>query len=717
MAGGKHVDQEKKEHGRSLQGTEKKGFFTRTAAVLAWPFIRFSQAIDRALPARFKPGRLLLNAGIARQLIVPFVTTILVVGVIGVSISYYYGSKLTREQLTQSTLAQLRDVNANFETYFSDAESVVRQFTESEKIKNGAWNEKEIRSAFQDVISTNKKYEAMMLATTNKQAVRAPLYYFEPDYDPTREDWYKLAANGAGKSVWTNPYVDTVRKENVVSVAQAVTSSRNVVRGAVKLDLFLSTLTSQVKNSKFGKSGYAVLLDPEGTYIAAPENGLIGKNISDQSFYRTMEKKGKSGMFSAEIDGTEKLICFVTNETTGWRLLGVIDASEFSGQANLIALPSIVTVAVILIVAILLTVYLIRRITSRIGRLQEAAGRVASGDLTVAIPVEGKDELAGLTAAINRMSEANRAAFIQINAVSQKIADASQTLVASSEENTASANEISATVNQIAVGAADQTKALDENQSALQTLVEETARMDSASRELLNRAKEMTDTSHAGNEAMEHLHEQSSVSEETTGQIVRKVKMLEQQAEQASQVIDVIGSISRKTNLLSLNASIEAAHAGEQGKGFAVVAREIRQLAGQTRRSTEKVTEHVNAMNEEMAAAVQMAEETRSAMEAQNQAVEQTRQAFREIERAIATNVEGIRSIVSSIGHARADIDRINKGSETIASTSEETAASTEEVSASVEEQTAAMEELNKLATDLDEQVRVMEKAIGRFKI
>jgi Methyl-accepting chemotaxis protein len=667
--------------------------------------------------------KLLVNGSLTRlsirkQFLIPFITVIVVIGLAGGLFSYFYGANVTENQLKQSTMAQLKATNQNFETYFSDAQSVVGQFAGSQLLDNPVKNQDQINKSFQDVISANTKYQALTYATPDKTIIRAPLYFFDKSYDPTKQSWYTTGANAAGKSAWTDPYLDNVTKEYVVSVTQAVMGTDNAqIKGILKLDLFIQSIVNEVNSTKFGQTGYALLLDPSGTYIAAPQNKLIGTSLAKQAFYQKLITMGKSGSFYGQINGQNKLICFQRNSTTGWILIGAIDRNEISGQANLITLPSAVTVLLILLVAILVTTLLLRSVVFRLRKIQQAARKVEQGDLTVSLPVIGHDELSDLTASINTMARANREAFRKMTEVTQQVAGASQTLVASAEENVASTNEISATVQEIAAGATSQSTALDENRGSLESLVAQIKKMDEKSKEVLAGANQMSTTSKGGEKTMGHLFAQSKASAETTGQIIDAVNNLEKHTKAINQIIDVLDSIARRTNLLSLNASIEAAHAGEQGKGFAVVASEIRKLARQTDESLQKVTRTIAAMTKETAHAVTLCEQTTETVKAQGEAVEATNSAFRQIEATIEDNVKGIRSIAESIRLTQEHTAQINQGMQTIAATSEETAASTEEVSASVEEQTAAMEELNKLAGDLDEQAQLMREAISRYKI
>ncbi|MCL1632682.1 methyl-accepting chemotaxis protein [Sporolactobacillus sp. CPB3-1] len=677
--------------------------------------LKSSDKLVRYLPVALIERRL-RNKSLRKQLLIPIISMIVVVGIIGGLFSYFYGAKLTRDQLIRSSMGQLTATDQTFNTYFDDAQSVARQFTMSKSLNNVQKNSEDIQQAFQNVLSSNTKYQALTYASAEGAVVRSPIYFFPKGYDPTEEPWYRSGASGSGQSKWTDPYVDKVTSQNVVSVVQAVMDSGQI-KGVLKMDLFIQSIIKQVSEAKLGDSGYTALLDSKGTYIASPKKNQIGKSIARQDFYKELRKRGKSGQFYANVNGRQELVIFQTNKTTGWTLLGFIDKSEISGKANLIVLPSIITLLVIIGVAILFTSYVLGRVTRRFKTLQTAAHRIENGDLTVHIPISSKDELAEVAKSINALASTNRKAFKQMIDVSHQITGASQTLVASAEENVASANEISATVTEIAAGASNQSQSIDESQSTMQTLLEAVGRIDARSKDVLQGAYRMTDYAKNGLDKMNHLSTQSKTSSETTQQIIHTVLRLDEHAKNVHKIIDVLDGIARRTNLLSLNASIEAAHAGEQGKGFAVVADEIRKLAQQTNHSLQEVTDMIESMNKEIQEAVAYCEQTNQTLEGQHEAVAEANKGFEEIKRTIELNVKGMQTIADAIISTNKQIEQINQGMQTIASTSEETAASTEEMSASVQEQTASMEELNKLAGDLERQAQLMQNEIKRFKI
>ncbi|MFT8872883.1 MAG: methyl-accepting chemotaxis protein [Sporolactobacillus sp.] len=668
------------------------------------------------LVKRLLPHHLMRHTSLRRQILLPFIVTTVIIGLAGSLFSYFYGEQTTKQQLIGSTLQQLKTTNADFDTYFSDAQSALQQFTNGSALSHPEKNSDAISAQFQSLLDANNRYQAITYGTADQLTIRAPLYFFPSNYDPRAENWYRLGLKAGGNPVFTSPYADQIIGQKVVSVVQAVKSGSHTL-GVIKLDLFIQNIINEVRDAHYGNSGYSALLDQGGTYIATPDSLDVGQSVKRQSFYRKMETLGKSGYFYAPIDGKEKLICFMRNATTGWILLGVIDNGEMTMSANLAALPSALTVAVILILAILLISYLIHPIIVRILLVQQAARRIGGGDLTVVLPVTGSDELTALMTSINEMAAKNRAAFQKVRVVSDQLSDASQTLVASAEENAASVSEISTSINEISKGTLTQSESLEQSKRAVTALVQAFMRMESRSSTVLDGAGQMDVTAKKGKQAMRQLAQQSEASASSTEQIIEKVRDLEVQAENVTDIVTVLGDIARKIKLLSLNASIEAARAGEAGKGFAVVASEVNKLAQQTNGSLKKISQVIERVMESTKNAAALSEQTGQMIQKQGAAVAQAELSFDDIGRTIAENVQGIREIAVDIRSVDEHIQSLNAGSEAIASTGRETAADTEEASASVEQQTAAMAELEKLAADLGEQAQTMREALQQFKL
>jgi methyl-accepting chemotaxis protein len=207
------------------------------------------------------------------------------------------------------------------------------------------------------------------------------------------------------------------------------------------------------------------------------------------------------------------------------------------------------------------------------------------------------------------------------------------------------------------------------------------------------------------------LKEQDQKMGETTkavGQVSDIIYSLNEKTDEIGHIIEVIQGVTKQTNLLALNAAIEAARAGEQGKGFAVVADEVRQLAEQSQASTGQIQSIINVVQSTTQMAVERVKFARETISEQNKAVENTTLIFQQILDIVGVIAKELQEISAATIQVKGESESVLQNIESISAVSEEAAASTEEVTASTEEQTSAIqfvvdeiEKLNKLAEEL----------------
>ncbi|MFC7395431.1 methyl-accepting chemotaxis protein [Scopulibacillus cellulosilyticus] len=655
--------------------------------------------------------------GIQGQILVPFLLLIILSGLVISFLGYEFSAQLTKKELTDSMLDKMVSVNDGFNYFFQNAENTVNLFSNKNELKNYKSNKSLILSEFKDLVKSDK---SILYAYMGDQA-KGKIYditgdTFPPHYDTRKQPWYKNAVENKGKVAWTKPYKDEATGQPVISVGRAIYKGNKLI-GVFSIDLSIQTLVNQVKDIKIGKNGYAVLFDQSGDYLATPHKDLLGKNASHTDYYKKMKKAGNSGIVHYAFKGQDKVMAFVTNKTTGWKVAGTIPVKEFTDKAKGLIFPSTITLIIVLMIAIFISYIVTRRMTKPIGQLQKAMKRVEDGDFTVRTNINRHDEIGDLANSFNLMIRNNQQTTKKIVDVSNAVTDASQTLASSTEEHTAAASDIATTMEEISAGVLNQSELMEENMKASNILSDKMLMIENQSEQMQKEADEMNDASNRGIEAIKMLRSQSERTTGITAEIIESIFELNKRSDAVSDIVKTISEIASQTNLLALNAAIEAARAGEHGRGFAVVADEVHKLAEQSDDALKQVAKLIKQIQDGTNQTVTLAGDTSRIIEEQYEMVNNTEKAFKIIHQTIEKNSSLIDQITASINEMIDQNDKVKKNIENITAISQETAAGTEEITASIEEQTASMEQLSKMADELEIQAEEMKKELQQIKL
>ncbi|GCL72778.1 methyl-accepting chemotaxis protein [Paenibacillus naphthalenovorans] len=396
---------------------------------------------------------------------------------------------------------------------------------------------------------------------------------------------------------------------------------------------------------------------------------------------------------------------------------------EEASAANRQLVDSVVTTVLFLsvfacILAVLIGVYITRIIKKPILTIAASAKEISSGILTGDdIKVKNRDEIADLANSFNQMKMNLRHLIGQVSNNAKQVSATSHDLFESAEQTSKATEQISIAIQEVALGSEKQVhSAAEANQAAAEILrgMNQAALSIQSVADLTTTANEKAT---AGNKVVTQAMEQMNVMQRSVGHTAEVMNALGEKSKEIGHIVQLITEISNQTNLLALNAAIEAARAGEHGRGFAVVADEVRKLAEQSGDAAGQIRQLIGEVQAEADKAVQSMDEGANVILEGIQMVHQSGEAFRDIVKAIeqvAAESQEVSAIIEQVNSSSQSMAEMMEG---VAHIAEQSAGNTQNVAASAEEQNASMEEISASAESLSKMAQDLQEMISKFKV
>ena len=568
----------------------------------------------------------------------------------------------------------------------------------------------------------------------------------ELGYDPRQRGWYKQAVEADGDIVITPVYIATDGTP-VVALAKTVKDNSGALLGCVGVDINLADLTSFISDSRIGRTGYCMLVQNDGMILADPKHPQYNFKImseTDIPAFAEIEKTNQSSIVVTSNGEKWKAFIFPLSELE-WKLVVLIKQSEILSVFSALLQNMIFIGLLMFVIYFTLAAFVVRVLKKYLNRLGIVLGKVAQGDLTDRIQVKWRNEIGQILTSLNTAidhshtmlsvlhdevdkmkavgsdlssnMEETAAAIRQIGGNVMNVKEKAITQSASVTETVATVEQINGKLNRLVQGIETQTENISESTAVITHMAENTVRI--------------SKTLEESNALIKTVYGQTKLGKDgarTANEVVTQIAERSEALLEASQVIQNIAS---QTNLLAMNAAIEAAHAGEAGKGFAVVADEIRKIAEETNKQGKQIgvvikesTEIIGRLTEAGAQAEKTFIDVYESVSKISEKEDSIVQVMYEQEtngKQVLEAIKKINDVTAEVSSGSAEMleggNQIAVEMRKLADITRETTDSMNEIASGAEQITNAVEEVNEITQKNKVSIENLANEVGKFKL
>ncbi|MHB0882008.1 methyl-accepting chemotaxis protein [Paenibacillus sp. SEL1] len=653
------------------------------------------------------------------RLIISFLAVLLIPSVLIGYFSYQGATTQLSQQMGGSVYTNLYLIRSNVNQYVAPIMKDLDVLTTEINSDSIGTNQEALQKKLDVIVKAHPELDAALLGNAKGQYIRSPKKQ-EADYDPRERKWYKNAMLEKGKVFVGVPVASVTTGNLVVNISGTLEDGE----GAIALALNLDKMGESLQSVKIGERGGLIIVDSEHKVVSGTGTAFnkTGKKPADAieglpEVATTVENDTPS-MSQIQFMNRDMLAFTLKDPLTGWSIVALSDLEDYSDAAQPILKQSLIVIVISILAAAIIIVLMVRSFLIPLRKLQAGTRIVRDGNLTERVNLSSKDEFGELAQNFDQMTHSLHTMVSEVNQTSSRLASSSLMIKESTEQTTESVQHVAETVMESAENAATSAEASEQTANAVEEMAKGVSTIAESASSIVDSAGQTEHDVAQGSQMISHVRTQMDRILEAVSQTASLMDELSQLSDDAKQMNTAIAAIAKQTNLLSLNASIEASRAGEAGRGFAVVAIEVRKLSEQSKESADSISQIITQMLDLIQRSTatmngnvrnQVGEGLRISQDAEG--------AFTNIERSTSHIVEQIQSVSAAAEQISASTEEVSATVTHLASLSRNSADSSQTTSAAAQEQMAAMEEIASSSQELSNMAQDLQQLVKRFKI